>query len=212
MRASTSSMPEAASRQLGTIRLERVEHLGGVATGIVRVETQVSNTACGRNTGGRTSTHPDAASIRPTARRPRCCGVRPRPAGACGSTDGICSRPSRRSTSSTRSVAGCVSVRAPRRRRHDELTVPGLAHADLDGAADLCQTARGRTVRVGHTGHPSGRSMSMRICPAGVTPPMSVRTGSTVPPAISTSSAAARSSAGSATSGRRRARSACWPR
>ena len=65
-----------------------------------------SNTPAGRNGVGRISTNPLSASDFPTARRRFCTGVRPRPAGACGSTDGMISRPSSRSTSSTRS-AGC---------------------------------------------------------------------------------------------------------
>ena len=89
----------------------------GLSTDVVRrrgssaSRPQWSNTPAGRNGVGSTSTYPDSASDLPIARRRCCPGVNPRPAGAVGSTDGMTSRPSSRSTSSTRSAGWAISGR-----------------------------------------------------------------------------------------------------
>ena len=95
-------------RQLRTIGVERVEHLGWCCgadhrrPGPRRRRRWRAGTPAAVPRRNRRE-----ASGLDTARRRRCDGVSPRPAGAAGSTDGICSSPSSRSTSSTRS-AGCT--------------------------------------------------------------------------------------------------------
>lgn len=105
LRASTSSRPgSSVVASSGRSASSGLRTLVVVRRGSSASRPHVSNTCAGRKTGARTSTWPSAARARPTARRRFWLGVSPRPAGAAGSTDGICSSPSSRSTSSTRSA------------------------------------------------------------------------------------------------------------
>ena len=145
---------------------------------------------------GSTSTKPDSANDLPMARRRCWAGVRPRPAGAGGSTDGMASRPSSRSTSSTRS-AGCTQIRPPTRRR----TTVAVSPVDGDRGTDLGQPAHRGAVGVADAGDPVGQ-VQRRCAAAAATNRRAAgrrasrsASDSTVPLAISASSAAQRSSA-----------------
>ena len=142
--ASTASCGRSASSGLSTVMVARRGIVGGQSPGVEDPRGQE-----------RRRQHLDETVERQRLSDRRVdasgSGVRPRPAGAVGRTDGIFSRPSSRSTSSTRS-AGCL--RSGRQLGGTTVTIAvGLRHA----TADLGQPPHGGTRRVVDAGHPVGQ-------------------------------------------------------
>ena len=185
--------------QMRAVGLQRVEHRRG-ARGADRRRPDPSCRTLRRagtaSAGSRRS--PDSASDLPIARRRFCSAVSPRPAGAAGSTDGMTSRPSSRSTSSTRS-AGCT--RSGRQLGGVTTSTPASSSATATRAPIWVSRAAVAPVGVAHTGGAVGQ-VDRHLHRQAVTSPRAAgrrasrsALGSTTPPAISASRAAQRSSA-----------------
>ena len=181
--------------QMRAVGLQRVEHGGRDAPRVVGGQPP-GRTRRRAGTGWAAPRHSRRAPGFADRAAALLAAVSPRPAGAVGSTDGILSRLSSRSTSSTRS-AGCTRSAASWAGDDEDRRIDAVL---VDPRADLGQPVDRRTRLILDTGHPVGQVGGIRTAAGdqslrGGSPRQSVNRGSTVPPAMSASRAAQRSMA-----------------